>query len=207
MFSYVTVASEMRRNKDPVVWTPKIGWQEDLIARWAESDDKCTKTCGGERDSMQCMGTTLRNERCKLRTARGDMCWIHLQSDYGLRVKDSQYGLGLFATEDFAKGDEIAPYRGEVVSHRKINQLCPGDDLVVYGLQITAKEHVNACKTTDGVARFANDPHGSDKEPNAEFPYVNKKRKNLPKKLMLTAVKPIKKGEEVLVDYGEDYWQ
>ena len=54
----------------------------------------------GPEESQQCVATTKAGARCRLRTTRGQVCWVHLKHKRGLRVKKSGVaGLGLYTTK------------------------------------------------------------------------------------------------------------
>jgi len=162
----------------------------------------CAKPCEGERDSMKCTAKKKDGTACGNRTARGDKCWIHLKKEDGLRIKESKHGLGLFTTETIEKGETIAPYTGEWVSKEELEKQCPGNTLMKYGIQVTKDKFLNACKTTDAPARFANDPRGSGKPSNARIS-VNARTKDV----KLKAKQRIKPGTEITTSYGNQYWK
>lgn len=106
----------------------------------------------------------------------------------GLQVKRSSAGLGLFATRPFKKGERVIEYFGRVIPKAE---------------EYTSKSkylfEVNSRKTIDGTqrdnfARYINHSCKPNCEPNIERGRV-----------FIDAVRPIKPGEELTYDYGEEY--
>ena len=82
----------------------------------------------------------------------------------GLRVKLSTVagaGYGLFAARGFAKGDHLADYTGDELIIRR------DGDGGLYCLQFTKRESIDAARTNTGYGRWANDPRGTGRGPNA----------------------------------------
>ena len=75
---------------------------------------KKTDGSGSIYKSQQCEAMTIKGKgpRCRKRTARGKMCWIHLKKLKGLRVKKSKHGLGFFTIRDIKPNTLITPYKG-----------------------------------------------------------------------------------------------
>jgi len=106
----------------------------------------------------------------------------------GLKVKRSSAGLGLFATQDFKKGERIIEYFGREISKAE-----------EYSSKSKYLFEVNSRKTIDGTqrdnfARYINFSHKPNCEPN-----IVKGR------IWIDAIKNIKIGEELSYDYGEEY--
>ncbi len=106
-------------------------------------------------------------------------------------VKRSIAGLGLFALAPFKRGDFIIEYTGELVSTDEANRR-GGKYLFV----------VSDEKTIDGkgranVARYIN--HSC--APNAEAELDEEELR-----VRIYARKKILPGEEILYDYGKEYW-
>ena len=154
------------------------------------------------RESQRCEAQTLAGERCKLRTARGRMCWIHLKKHKGLRVKRSTIaGLGLHATKRIPKKKVIAKYTGERLTKAQVDARYKargqrGDYVLCAGSKPTS-QCVDARRSNSGVARFANDPRGSGKRANAK----------LTKAFSLKSKRAIRPGTEILASYGAAYWK
>ena len=151
-----------------------------------------------KRTCSQCTATTAKGTRCRKRTCRSGLCWLHLKRDEGLRIKPSSVpgaGLGLFATEDFSRTDNIAPYTGEQLTRAAVEQRY-GDERGEYVLCRDSKRCIDSRATNSSAARFANDSRGTDFRNNARF-----------RALRLEATRRIRPGDEIFVAYGRDYWR
>lgn len=108
--------------------------------------------------------------------------------DFSLLVKRSSAGLGLFAGEDIPKGACIIEYVGRVISKEE---------------EYTSKSkylfEVNARMTIDGKPKWNKAGYINHScRPNAE-PEIRNRR------VFIMALRTIKKGEEILYDYGTEY--
>ena len=151
--------------------------------------------------SQRCTAKTKKREACRQRTAKGQFCWCHLSSERGLRIKPSTVpgaGLGLFAAKPHPEGLFI-DYTGDRVP------LASERDGGVYFLQTKLSEAIDAARTNAGEGRWVNDPRGTAQAANAEFslytPPGGQRRAGL------RTTRPIVKGEEILVKYGDGYWR
>ncbi len=109
--------------------------------------------------------------------------------DFKLRVGRSRAGLGLFTEEEIPKGACIIEYTGRVISTEE-----------EYTSNSKYLFEIHARMTLDGSirtnkARYIN--HSC--RPNAD-PEIRKHR------IFIMALRKIKAGEEILYDYGEEYW-
>ena len=146
----------------------------------------------------QCTATTAKGNRCRKRTCRSGLCWQHLKRDSGLRIRPSGVpgaGLGLFAAAEFKRGDVIAPYEGEKLTRRRVDERY-GDETAQYVLCRDAAHCVDASASNASAARFANDARGSDKRNNARYRGFN-----------IAATRTVRPGDEILVPYGREYWR
>ncbi|MBN9398871.1 MAG: SET domain-containing protein ['Candidatus Kapabacteria' thiocyanatum] len=141
------------------------------------------------------------NGRCKrMTTITHPYCGKHTQDVYGLKVAKSNIpgaGLGLFALRPFALGEHIVEYYGEKMTQKEYNLKYDDDALGAYGIELNSRYVLDAAKTSCGIARYACDYHGSRRKPNAE--YVSDKGR-----IWVVAVRPIKAGDEILTDYGDE---
>ena len=146
----------------------------------------------------QCTATTAKGNRCRKRTCRSGLCWQHLKRDSGLRIRPSGVpgaGLGLFAAAGFKRGDVIAPYEGEKLTRRRVDERY-GDERGEYVLCRDSKRCIDSAATNSSAARFANDSRGTDFRNNARF-----------RALRVEATRRIRPGDEIFVAYGKDYWR
>ena len=147
------------------------------------------KTCG------QCTAITAAGTRCRNRTCKTPLCWVHLKSQAHLKIAKSTIpsaGEGLFVTTNVKKGARIAPYSGEVVSREPAN--------TAYVLA-AGKKFIDASRTTSSAGRYANDGR-SVRRNNSRY-VVDAKRTTA----AIAATKKIPAGGEVLVPYGRSYWK
>ena len=110
-------------------------------------------------------------------------------------VADSKiHGLGVFADKDYAQGDtiELCPYL--VADYTDMGDECILHDYMFHTPYIDEEEYYIPL----GLAMVYN--HSSS--PNAEWEIEYKDDRYI----KFFALKEIKKGEEILHDYGEQYW-
>ena len=103
--------------------------------------------------------------------------------------KRSRYGLGLFAGEPIKKGEFIIEYVGERISHEEADRRGGR-----YLFEINRKITIDG-KARSNTARYIN--HSC--VPNSEIE-IKKER------ILVVALKPIPKGEELTYDYDTEYF-
>ncbi len=118
-------------------------------------------------------------------------------------VKRSQLpgaGKGLFAKIDFSKGDRITEYAGR---RRKWKDVKHEDGYNAYLLRLTRTTAIDA-RNSKSPGRYANDAAGLVKikglRNNAEYLIYGNK-------CFIEAIRKIKKGEEIFVSYGKEFWK
>ena len=152
--------------------------------------------------SQRCTAKTKKGGFCRQRTAKGQFCWCHLQSERGLRIKNSTIpnaGLGLFAARNLPKGHTV-DYTGDRVP------LDSDSDGGVYFLEVRSDEAIDAARTNAGEGRWVNDPKGTDRRANSLFTVFTPPGTRT-RRAGLRTTRPILKGEEILVKYGANYWR
>ena len=148
--------------------------------------------------TQRCAADNKQHAQCGCKTAKGQHCHVHMRSLDGLRVTKSAVagaGNGLFAARDFAVGDHLADYTGDELIIRRDGDGGP------YCLALSRRRAIDAAPTNTGYGRWANDPRGSGGGPNAEF-VLNTARGTG----RLRATARIRKGDEIFVSYGAQYW-
>jgi hypothetical protein len=110
-----------------------------------------------------------------------------------VKVKRGLAGLGLFAQEPIKKGEMIIEYIGNILNKEEADKKVTSQ----YLFEITKN------KTIDGsprwnIARYCN--HACAEAANAES--STKKGR-----VIISAVKNIKEGEEIVYDYGEEFFK
>ena len=159
-------------------------------------------------DSVTCSGrsTSRNNARCRLRTKRDHKCWIHSQSEDGLRVKNSNIhnaGLGLFASRTFNRGDEVCRLEGKRRTRREVNKMSRLRNEYVTKIgrnrQTGVTWFLDSWKPTSCYGRFVNSYYHSGQRPNIVM--VNA-RNSMQNYIRMVATKRVNPGSEFLTSYG-----
>lgn len=116
-------------------------------------------------------------------------------------------GKGLFVKEKFTRGDIVCEYLGEILPwsecEKRAEQGYEG-----YVFFISKKKCVDAYFTPEAMGRYANDAKGIGRveglKNNAQYEI---KTRNGEKRAFIVATRTINPNDEVLVDYGSDYWK
>ena len=130
------------------------------------------------------------------RAARVVRSWPH-----GVEVRLSlipNSGYGLFASRDFAAGEELGTYRGRVLSLLQAH-LLEDRDYLMGGFGINA--HVDARFALAAEGRYVNDNFDKSRL-NAEF-----HKDKVARTARVVATRAIRAGEEIYASYGETYWR
>jgi len=182
-----------------------------------ERDFACTMTC------RRCAAISARTgNRCSRQVCVGlPLCWQHTRAAWNVAIRQAgpRVGKGLFAAAPtgapsavrrrqaplFRKGDLIVPYA-------PAEELAPEelDERYDYGgWQVTAPYAVPLPSSPDvvldaacvrNVGSLANDPRGRrGLRSNAELTEENGT-------LWLRATRAVRDGDEILLNYGPDYW-
>lgn len=145
-------------------------------------------------------------------------------------------GLGLFANRSFKPCEPITAYTGESVTHQEAIKRRKQGAASHLRRHIALRFAIDGSRAPDGmpivdasqqmqgrgVGAFAN--HGGARRANADFAFVDSPHNERQMQQFLAgasnvdfdpderitylrATKPIAKGEEILLDYGSDYWQ
>lgn len=109
-------------------------------------------------------------------------------------------GKGLFTKKDIAKGERIIEYKGRIQTWKEAIAENRDNPYLFY---INSKTVINPVRSKKLLAHFANDASGIVKvkglKNNAEYVVEGKR-------CFIEAIRNIKKGEEIFVEYGGDYW-
>jgi SET domain-containing protein len=116
-------------------------------------------------------------------------------------------GKGLFVKNEIKKGEIVCEYEGEIVPwsvcEKRAEQGHEG-----YAFFITKNRCVDAYFTKEAIARYANDAKGIGRveglKNNAQYEIKTRQGE---KRVFIVAIKNIKPNDEVLVDYGKEYWK
>ena len=122
------------------------------------------------------------------------------------KVKKSKLpdaGKGLFTTTRIKKGELIVEYTGEKLTWKEAEERYKDSENMAYVFHISPKNCIDAMPCPDALARYANDANAT----------LTKKVKNnseyqiIKRKAFIVATKNIPANSEILVDYGDDYWE
>lgn len=140
------------------------------------------------------------------------MCWQHTKILSGVYVKRSTVrdaGLGLFAARRLSPGYAL-PYGGKRSTVGSYNRRFPGNVTLPYAVTYGSGSYVmDACLTNDPVSRYANDAVGGVRH--SRLRRGRKARYNAELvdgggRPELVVTRRIDAGEEIFVDYGDEYW-
>ena len=158
--------------------------------------------------SQRCSANNNAGGQCGQRTAVAHLCWNHLQRDLGLRVRPSTVqgaGRGLFAARELPANHRV-PYTGDEIELRAEENGGP------YVLETRRGTGIDAARRNSGLGRWVNDPRGAIDEQgrpraaNCEFT-LHTPRGERQRVAAVRTLRPIVRGEELLVRYGSGYWR
>ena len=112
--------------------------------------------------------------------------------------------MGLYILESASKGEFIARYRGEAITQAECARRTGG-----YRMRVHANLYLDAADEAHFEGRFINDGRRAHRRVNARFA-ANYKTNTCATTgftwVRIYATRPIKPGEEILLDYGDSYW-
>lgn len=144
-------------------------------------------------------------------------CSRHLKSDRHLSVKSTSkhlqslkppvVGKGLYAvgkneSVTFRKGALVDVYGGEVMTPEEIDARYAESDIAPYSIVDHEEDNGIDAMCASTAAAFANDPRG---DPKSSANVASMYDDGL-EAFVLLATRDIKGGEELLLDYGPEYW-
>ena len=170
--------------------------------------------------SMRCLYDKVHgNKQCAKNVVVGaGYCSNHLKQLFGLTIAPSKIegaGLGLFATRNIRaclkqetphyctgkKGERCSiPYWGQVISLKEGDERYGKSNTAPYGLAIRDSTHFvdAAC-----LRCFASLINHASKGFKANCAFFQRDENSFPS---IEIMKPIKKGEELYISYGRNYW-
>ena len=154
---------------------------------------------------QRCQKLKPNGQRCKNRVCMGvPFCWVHNKQYYGLQIRDSQFGKGLFATRNMPNGHWICPYVGEVITEACLNLRYPGHRTAPYAVNDTCQDIDSACRR--GIAAMANGLfRGTRSRARAVHHAILEYRHAPFNTVWIRAIRDINIGEEIFVHYGSQY--
>ena len=150
--------------------------------------------------SQRCVANNKDGKQCRSLTCNGAHCWRHMRQVLGVKIGKSTIpgaGRGLFTARDFKKGEKIALYTGDVIEGDV-------DDANESAYIFASKNNINidAARRNTATGRMINAPRGTNRGTNVEFK-INPRTAEV----TIKATRNLRKGEEVLVGYGPQYWR
>ena len=116
-------------------------------------------------------------------------------------------GKGLFVKNDIKRGEIVCEYEGEIIPW-SVCEKRADEGYEGYVFFITKNKCIDAYFTKDAIGRYANDAKGIGRveglRNNAQYEIKTRQGE---KRVFIVATKTIKANDEVLVDYGKDYWK
>ncbi len=110
-------------------------------------------------------------------------------------------GKGLFTKQFIPKGERIVEYKGKVTTWKEVNHDSGSNGYIYY----VKRYHVlDARKHRKALARYANDALGLQKVKGIRN---NSAYETVGLRVFIEATRDIKAGAEILVGYGNEYWQ
>ena len=122
------------------------------------------------------------------------------------KSKIPRAGLGAFANKDISQGTKIGEYKGDVLDKKAYDKL----KNTFYTFEVAKKNkkgsyktyYIDASKKKAGrELRFVNGAHG-----NKQRKLINLEAYQYAEKIFYRAHKNIRAGEELIIDYGDNYW-
>ncbi|MGB3005200.1 MAG: SET domain-containing protein [Chitinophagaceae bacterium] len=120
-----------------------------------------------------------------------------------IEIRDSTLpgaGNGLFAREFIPRGTRIVEYKGKITTWKEVDH-DDGDNGYIYYVK---RHHViDARNQKTAMARYANDARGISRVKGISN---NSTYVEVGLKVYIESRKDIPAGEEILVEYGKEYW-
>jgi SET domain-containing protein len=169
------------------------------------NDFHCNLTC------KRCEGENKNGTQCKLQVCIGlPYCWRHMRSKLQIKIARSTIpnsGNGVFAYNPsknivFKKGDFICYYDGELINQAEVNRRYSEYDTTApytYHIGATGDNYVDAAceRGIGGMLNFKT--YTGRRNPN------NAKGRKHGNKVKISALKDIRHGDEIFLDYGMNY--
>ena len=128
------------------------------------------------------------------------------EAPWYMQLVSERVGYGIFAAADFEDGDFIGEYTGIIHDEQSFKALMPFDPNYSWNINppanyhnMTTKFYVDAKKSCN-FARFINHSYNPNVKPVTIYAKDGWH-------IIYVACKSIKKDEQILVNYGEGYWQ
>lgn len=126
---------------------------------------------------------------------------FHEKTLYLKKSKLPDAGLGLFTRKEIKKGDCIVEYKGKLENWKDVKHT---DGYNGYLYKLNSRYAINALNYKKTFGRYANDALGFSRVKGLRN---NSEYDDTGLKCYIYASRNIKRGEEILVEYGSDYWK
>ena len=161
--------------------------------------DKCPQCQSMVRDGSR---------QCRLPACKDfKYCAHHIRQHYGVRIATSgipNSGMGLWATKDFAAGDNVAPMgHGMGMTERQLDARYNYLDVVPtapYAFRDGEVYYDSACVRGPGAYSNSIMPRGNQARLNSRIVVLRNGES------WLEATKDVRAGQELFNRYGEEYW-
>lgn len=119
------------------------------------------------------------------------------------RIKNA--GRGLFTTSRIRKGDQVVEYIGQKLTWKQCLKKYKGKlEKLTYVFAVNDDNCIDAYLYPEALASFANDANGTVGKKKYHNNCEYRVRKHRP---YIIATKNIPPNTEILVDYGDEYWE
>lgn len=117
------------------------------------------------------------------------------KKDLAIKFISQNLGFGIFANQEFLEGDFLGEFCGKVTTNLN------SESKHYYFRYINNTDYIIAPRNTGNEMQFVNHSY----TPNCDWLRIigNDNKYHI----IIVAIKEIKKGEELLVNYGEEYWK
>mmetsp|Transcript_59842 Transcript_59842/g.165526 ORF Transcript_59842/g.165526 Transcript_59842/m.165526 type:complete len:213 (-) Transcript_59842:163-801(-) len=113
-------------------------------------------------------------------------------------------GLGLFALKQLPRGYELPePYKGRRVTEAQLSRMTDGSYLF-----LLSRGNLAACAAIDAKAVMENNPlrYANGARTASQRKRVNLKSQQRGRNVYFVTIRKVAAGEELLLDYGPNYW-
>jgi hypothetical protein len=171
---------------------------ENGMRKWIDS---CTLKC------RTCKHPTKRGTACKRKVCIG-LPYCNYHRDYRVgpsSIKKGGIGMGVFATTAIQEGTHLFNYEGESVREHLMDS--DGAN-IAYAVCLSGgrrgERHCIDASCERGIASMINSFQGTRRKQNVKLVEIGKKK--LGRTVAIVATRHIRKGSEILLDYGPHYF-
>jgi hypothetical protein len=118
-------------------------------------------------------------------------------------IRSKGIQMGLFATQDFDEGDYVTEYGGVLITEDDFKK--NHSEYVIRSFDGSFWDAAVVSEPFREQGRWINDARGTDYEYNCAW--EDDHEEEPPRPLFVVTTKPVKKGEEFFINYGNQYWE